>query len=120
MSLPPVVEGQQPANKCNEDVYAKGSLVFMTHTIRSWHIENWVRKVAERSGQPVDWHFVAGRACVKALGDLDKVREALAHFKPEHDKLYLEAHESSKELLGYTDDQIMRGCTQLSHPDGHY
>ncbi|MEX0935212.1 MAG: hypothetical protein WDZ70_02720 [Candidatus Paceibacterota bacterium] len=65
--------------------------MFTTHTIPSNAMEEWVKKVAERSGQRVDWHFVAGRAVVKALGDISKVKQAIQELKPEHDRLYQKA-----------------------------
>lgn len=36
-------------------------------------MEAWAKRLALDSGQKVDWHFVGGRAVVKALGDLEKV-----------------------------------------------
>jgi hypothetical protein len=79
---------------CNKKVYNNGTPVFVTHTIPSNAMEKWVKKVAERSGQPVDWHFFGGRAVVKALGDLDKVIEAIEFLLPEHDELYTKECES--------------------------
>lgn len=69
-------DGPTPA-PCNQKIYKHGEVVFVTHTIPSNAMEGWVKKVAERSGQPVDWHFFGGRAVVKALGDLVKVNEAI-------------------------------------------
>lgn len=74
---------------CNPEIYSDGTLVMMTHSIGSQDMERWVKKVARKSGQPVDWHFAGGRACIKALGDLDKVREAIRALMPEHDALQL-------------------------------
>jgi hypothetical protein len=59
----------------------------MTHSIPSNAMERWVKQVAARSGQRVDWHFIAGRANVLALGDLARVRAAIAELMPEHDRL---------------------------------
>jgi hypothetical protein len=78
---------------CNEDIYASGTLVMMTHTIGSEQMERWVKKVAERSGQPVDWHFAGGRACILALGDLEKVRSAIQDLLPEHNDIQRQAAE---------------------------
>ena len=44
-----------------------GVRIFVTHTIRSFNLEPWVQRVAALSGQPVDWHYVGGRAVVLAL-----------------------------------------------------
>jgi len=72
---------------CNKDVYANGTMVMMTAGIPSNAMEEWVKKVAEKSGQPVDWHFAGGRACVLALGDLNAVRQAIAELIPEHNAM---------------------------------
>ena len=72
---------------CNEKIFKKGISVFITHSIPSNAMEGWVKKVAAKSGQPVDWHFCGGRANVLALGDLSKVHEAIQELMPEHDEL---------------------------------
>lgn len=77
-------DGPDP-KPCNRKIYLKGTVVLVSHSIPSNAMERWVRKVRELSKQPVDWHFVAGRAVVKALGNLDKVRDALEELRPEHD-----------------------------------
>lgn len=76
---------------CDKDIFQKGTHVFTTHTIPSNAMEGWVKKVAEQSGQRVDWHFVGGHACVLALGDIDKVKETIEALMPEHNRLYEEA-----------------------------
>ena len=63
----------------------------MTHSIPSAKMEEWVKKVAKLSGQPVDWHFVGGRARILALGDLGKVREAIMDLIVVHNDLQKEA-----------------------------
>ena len=50
-------------------------------------MEGWVKKVAGKSGQPVDWHFCGGRERVLALGDIAKVNQAIQELMPEHDAL---------------------------------
>lgn len=76
---------------CDTEVFQNGEQVFSTNTIPSNAMEGWVKKVAEKSGQKVDWHFVGGSAVVLALGDIDKVNSAIAELMPEHDRLYEEA-----------------------------
>ena len=73
---------------CDPDVFLKGDVVFITHTIPSADIETWVNHVARLSEQRVDWHFAGGRACVKALGDLARVKEALRSLRAEHDEMF--------------------------------
>lgn len=83
-------DGPTPPD-CDQDIYRNGTVVFVTDSIPSNAMERWVKQVAEASGQPVDWHFVAGRACVKALGDLERVKAAVERLMPEHDRLYAKA-----------------------------
>lgn len=77
-------DGPTPA-PCNKKIFKKGTHVFTMHSLGPNAIEGWVRKVAERSGQSVDWHYAAGRACVLALGDLDRVRAVLEELRPEYE-----------------------------------
>lgn len=63
-------------DKCDPVIYKQGQRVFLTHTIPSVKIEKWIKQVAAQSGQPVDWHYVGGRAVILALGDLSKVYAA--------------------------------------------
>lgn len=97
---------------CDTEVYNKGETIFVTHTIGSEEIEKWVKKIAKKSGQKVDWFFMGGRAVVKCVGNFDKARKALAELKPEHDQLYLEAVRDLG-FKGDTDEEIMRGCPTL-------
>ncbi len=84
-------DGPDPP-RCDQDIFENGEEVFVTHTIPSNAMEGWVKQVAERSGQRVDWHFYGGRAVVKALGDIDRVQSAITALMPEHDRLYREAY----------------------------
>lgn len=98
---------------CDPDVFRNGATLFVTHTIRSADLEPWVRSVAARSGQRVDWHFIGGLAAVKVLGDFDRAREALAELKPAHDALFLAACRTFKHTCGETDEEILRHCPSL-------
>ena len=86
---------------CDRDVFDHGTCVFVTHTIPSNAMEGWVKNVAKLSGQRVDWHFSGGRACVRALGDLNAVERAIEKLLPEHDELYFA---EVKSILGYTNE----------------
>ena len=79
-------DGPDPA-PCDDKIFKNGKCVLITHSIPSNAMEGWVKKVAEKSGQPVDWHFCGGRARVLALGDIDKVHKAIKELMPEHDAL---------------------------------
>lgn len=61
---------------CAPEIYEKGTHVY-TVLGAAEDIEAWVAQVARLSEQPVDWHYVGGRGVVLALGDLERVREAL-------------------------------------------
>lgn len=92
---------------CDKKVFQNGELVFVTHTIPSNAMEGWVKKVAKRSGQRVDWHFAGGRACVLALGDIAKVHQAIVDLLPEHDRLYRTAVRKFKHAKHLTDNEII-------------
>ncbi len=83
-------DGPDPT-PCNKEIFNEGEFICMTNSIPSNAMEGWVKKIAEVSGQPVDWHFAGGRARVLALGDIGKVKEAVIELKDEHDKLYMKA-----------------------------
>ena len=85
------------SDKCDSDVYENGTRVFLTHTISAKDVEKWVKAVAEKSGQKVDWHYVGGRAVILALGDLEKVYDALSALRRMHDEMYRKA---SAKFLG--------------------
>jgi hypothetical protein len=90
-------DGPTPPN-CDEKIFQHGECVFMTHSIRSNAMEHFVKQIAERSGQRVDWHFAGGRAVVLALGDTARVRDTIEQMMPEHDALQQsEIIESRKE-----------------------
>lgn len=48
-------------------------------------VEDFVKKVAEYSGQQVDWGYSCGIADVFFIGDYNKVRKTVLKFKPELD-----------------------------------
>lgn len=73
---------------CNKDVYNNGTSVFLTHTLSAKDTETWVKEIAKLSGQKVDWHYIAGRANILALGDLTKVRDAIKSLRHMHDHFF--------------------------------
>jgi hypothetical protein len=107
-------DGPDPT-PCNMKVFNEGELMMVTHTIGSNSIEGWVKKIAKKSGQPVDWHFAGGRARILALGDLDKVNKALWDLLPEHNKLYRKACSQ----YGFKEEEIKdEDCPQPLRPRG--
>lgn len=93
--------------ECDPEVYQKGEVVFITHTIPSAKLEPWVRAIAKTSGQKVDWHYIGVRAVVRALGDLDRVRGAITKCIQEHDHLF----DAELGKIG------MSGCYDPPRPD---
>lgn len=90
------------SDRCDQEVYDKGEIVFVTNTIRSSRMEEWVQKIAQDSGQRVDWHQFAGRPVMKALGNLHEVRKAIVKNKDMHDQYFQEA---LNELRSFRDDE---------------
>jgi hypothetical protein len=78
---------REPLADCDPEVYRDGELILHTQNIDYHDMEAWVRRVAEESGQRVDWHPTGGSPCVLALGDLAKVRETVLRLLPELDAL---------------------------------
>ena len=76
---------------CDKKVFKKGILVFTSNGEDSDFFDEWVKRVAKLSGQRVDWHYGAGVATVKALGDISKVKQAMAELLPE-----LERHQEER------------------------
>ena len=71
---------------CDLDILKRGSVVFVGDTLPSNAMERWVKRVAELSGQRVDWHFLGGYARVLALGDLHRVEVAIKALLPEYNQ----------------------------------
>lgn len=70
------------AGKCDVDIYENGKLVTVLSGA-SDVIEAIVVEASKRSGEPIDWHYFAGRAVVKTTGDIEKAEEAVLACMPE-------------------------------------
>ena len=68
--------------KCDLDVFENGSVVAFIADRDAQDIEKLVRHVAKCTGAKIDWHYAAGRGIVKAIGDIDKVIDALRPYGP--------------------------------------
>ena len=79
--------------QCDPKFIKFGKPVLTIHAILSDEIEALVRKLADISGQKVDWRFTNGKAVVLVIGDVEKVKKAFEKIKPEHDRLYQKALE---------------------------
>ncbi len=62
---------------CNHELWNSGEHIATIWDVKSKDIEKIVKTASRKSGQPIDWHFVGGRATVRAAGDLDKARNYL-------------------------------------------
>jgi len=59
---------------CDPDILKSGRCVAVVTGGDANVIERFVKQIAGATGEPVDWHYVGGRAVVLATGDRDKVR----------------------------------------------
>lgn len=85
-------DGPDPA-PCDKELHEKGAVVFIGHSIPPNAFEGWVKELARRSGQRVDWHYVGGRNVVRALGDLARVKDAISATMPEYERLQEQARQ---------------------------
>lgn len=60
---------------CDQDVYRKGEVVCIAANVPTAIMERACKDVSHALGQPVDWHYAAGRAVVKTIGDVERVRK---------------------------------------------
>ncbi len=78
---------------CDKEILENGTVVLLAHSIPSNAMESKVKEIAELSEQRVDWNFVGGHAVVKALGNLDKVYQAISKLRHE-DPMFRQNSES--------------------------
>lgn len=84
---------------CSDEILKEGTPVMATHSITSNGMELYVKMIAYVSGQPVDWHYVGGRARVLTTGDPAAVTQAIWDLMPLHDLLVRNARKRGG-LLG--------------------
>ena len=75
--------------RCEPEIYERGK-GFLVTDLNTKRMEPWVQKLAELSGQRVDWHYVGGRAVVCYIGDRAKVQAAFEQLMPELARLQRE------------------------------
>lgn len=80
-------DGPTP-DPCSPLIYQYGDVVSVWQTFGACHFEGLIRQVAKETGRLVDWHFVGGRAVVKAMpDDVEVIREAVERIvRPEMEK----------------------------------
>lgn len=64
------------SDRCDNEVFRHGKRLCILDA-SSAKAETWVRMVANRSGQKVDWHLFAGRAIVLYIGNYHKCVDAI-------------------------------------------
>lgn len=94
---------------CNKKIFEEGVPVFIGNTVRSKRMEEWVKIIAEQSGQPVDWHFYGGRAIVLALNNVELVKETILKNKKMYNDFFKEAILELNSKL-FTEDYIEKLC----------
>jgi len=62
---------------CDRELWENGEHIATITDLKPSEIEKIVKSAAKLSLQRIDWHYVGGRACVRALGDLDSARKYL-------------------------------------------
>ena len=63
--------------RCDPRIYANGICVAIIAGGSAKLIEQFVKQLAEESGQPCDWHYVGGRARVLTTGNTDRVKATI-------------------------------------------
>lgn len=100
--------------KCDKEVYNSGITVLISHSVPPKATERFVKLVAKASEQKVDWFFVGGRIVVKAVGDIDKVNEALDFLKPTWERLY---HDNNPDYTKYTNQEVPYYMPRMNEND---
>ncbi len=73
-----LVKATNALTPCAADVFQTGTTVCIVAGGSAKLIERFVQELADLSGQKVDWNYVGGRGVVRAIGDIEAVREALS------------------------------------------
>jgi hypothetical protein len=73
---------------CDRELWRKGEHIATIWDLEPETIEGIVKSAAKASGQRIDWHYVGGRACVRALGDLDSARNSLQEGLKGYERKY--------------------------------
>jgi len=83
-------DGPDP-QPCDPEIFESGQTVVIWPPFAGSNaIERHVQKIARLSGQRVDWFFAGGRVVVRAIGDMERVMEALRDMEPARLKMEAE------------------------------
>lgn len=71
-------------DRCDDEVFKRGVPLLLADTFRcgAAGFELWVQRVAQESGQRVDWHYSGGVAHVLVLGDHALAKAAAGRLLP--------------------------------------
>lgn len=89
---------------CEREIFEQGTMVAVVVGVPSNAMERWVSDVRGASGERVDWHFCAGRAIVKVIGDKVTVQHAIMRLASKLPR------GASYQLI----TQPYPGCSQMS------
>lgn len=67
-----------PIPECDPDIYKNGKTAFIMAGASANDIEEYVHSIQKKSAQILDWHYFGGRAVVKTLGDVERVKKTAA------------------------------------------
>lgn len=92
---------------CDDEVGEKGQLLL---TVHGWakDIEPWVRKVADRSGQRVDWYYLGSVAHVLVLGDVEAAARAARDLEGELVSVPVPDHHPRRAQYGNVQPRILK------------
>lgn len=74
--------------ECDRELWEHGEHIATVIDLEPEIIEGIVKSAARLSGQRIDWHYVGGRACIRALGDLNSARAHLEEGLKPYDRKY--------------------------------
>jgi hypothetical protein len=80
---------------CDSEIFWDGETIAILAG-SSCAIEEWVKEVASRSGERVDWHYAGGRANVLCLGkrrERNRVRKAILSMEKSDNPMILMVEE---------------------------
>ena len=112
--VPPVNEPPPP---CDQDVFKNGHGICCVDA-RMHQMEAWVKKVAERSGQRVDWHYSGDIANVLYIGSYSEVMKAIMALEPELDGQNMRLYTEGAHGLYRAGDPVPEGTLAIDNSTG--
>ena len=69
---------------CDPEIFESGVILLITETRGAREFELWVEEIRKLTGQRIDWSYFAGRAVVRALGDIELIKATIHDLKYKH------------------------------------